>query len=60
MANDVTSVQVNGVTAPLLRDNFFLAPLPNPNPPFTVTVHLSDGPPRSWTVAGIPPPGVGH
>jgi hypothetical protein len=50
VANDVTSVQVNGVTAPVLRDNFFLAPLPSPNPPFTVTVHLSDGPPLSWTV----------
>jgi hypothetical protein len=54
VANDVTRVEVNGVTAPVLRDNFLLAPLPMPNPPFTVTVHLSDGPPLSWTV---PAPG---
>jgi hypothetical protein len=59
VANDVTSVQVNGVTAPVLRDNFFLAPLPSPNPPFTITAHLSDGPPQTWTVPVMPAPRTG-
>jgi hypothetical protein len=56
VANDVTSVEINGVTAPILKNNFFLAPISDPNPPFNITIHRSDGPPISKTVGGIAGP----
>jgi hypothetical protein len=56
VANDVTSVEINSVTAPILKNNFFLAPISDPNPPFNITIHRSDGPPISKTVGGIAGP----
>lgn len=53
VANDVTKVQINGATAPVLKNNFFLSPITNPNPPLRLTIHLSDGPPMSKMFPGI-------
>jgi len=56
VANDVTSVEINSVNAPILKNNFFLAPISDPNPPFNITIHRSDGRPyrRPWVVSQDP------
>jgi hypothetical protein len=59
VANDVTSLDINGVTAPILKNNFFLAPISDPNAPSDLTIHRSDGPPISKTVGGIAAPARG-
>lgn len=56
VANDVTSIQIDGATAPVLKNNFFLAPISGLNPPFNLTIHLSDGRPISKTVGRIRSP----
>ena len=61
VANDVTSVKIDGVIAPVSANNFFLTPLPNgeADSPLTVTITLSDGPSIAQTFLPAPPPNDG-
>jgi hypothetical protein len=54
VANDVTSVKIDGVIVPVSANNFFLTPLADADSPLTVTINLSDGP--SITEAFLPAP----
>ena len=56
VANDVTNVRMDGVVAPVSANDFFLTPLPEGNPPLTVTITLSDGPSITEAFLPAPPP----
>jgi hypothetical protein len=60
VANDVTTVKLDGVVAPVsANNNFFLSPFANGNSSLTVTITLSDGPSMSETFLPAPPPSDG-
>jgi hypothetical protein len=59
VANDVTSVKIDGVIAPVSANNFFLTPLADADSALTVTINLSDGPSITETFLPAPPPSDG-
>jgi hypothetical protein len=56
VASDVTNVRIDGVVAPVSADDFFLAPLADADSGVTMTLILSDGPPITETIGGLPAP----
>ncbi len=59
VANDVTSVKMDGVVAPVSANNFFLTRLPDADQPLSVTITLSHGPSITETLLPAPPPSDG-